>query len=169
MSALYNGAMDSGSLATLFHESIYLLVVFGIFFAIAVMKGRYAIVNIIFALYLALLVSLKFPYFDFFLTAGSPKSNAIVMIVIFSIFTILGIVLFRRHIPGDDFEGSFQHFWVKIFLAFLATALVMAYSYQALPVTELITPGSPIQALFGPEDHFFWWLIAPLIALFFII
>lgn len=161
--------MDSGSLASLVHELLYLLIVLGVFTAIAMVRGRYAIVNIIFALYLALLVSLKFPYFDAFLTTDSPRSNAIIMIVIFSVFTLLGIWLFRRHIPGDDYESAFQHFWIKLILALLATVLVMAYSYQALPVTELITPGSPIQALFGPPEHFFWWLILPLVALFFII
>ncbi len=160
--------MDTSALASLFQECLYLILVFSIFMSIAMMKGRYAIINIIFSLYLALLVSLKFPYYDFFLNAGSPSSNAVVMIVIFSIFTILGIFLFRRHIPGDDYESAFQHFWAKVFLASMATVLVMAYSYQALPVTELFTPGSPIQSLFGPEDNFFWWLVLPLIALFFI-
>jgi hypothetical protein len=152
--------MDTQSLVTIIHESLYLILV---------MKGRYAIINIIFALYLALLIALKFPYFDFFLNAGSPSSNAVVMIVIFSLFTIFGIVLFRKHIPGDDYEGAFQHFGKKLLLATMATILVMAYSYQALPVTELITPGSPIQSLFGPPEHFFWWLVAPLITLLFII
>lgn len=160
--------MDTGTLASLLHEFVYLFVVFGIFLFIALMKGRYAIINIIFALYLALLVSLKFPYFDFFLNAGSPSSNAVVMIVIFSIFTILGILLFRRHIPGDDYESAFQHFGTKLLLASMATILVMAYSYQALPVTELFTPGSPIQSWFGPSEHFFWWLVLPLLTLFFV-
>jgi steroid 5-alpha reductase family enzyme len=160
--------MDTGALATLIHELLYLLIVFGVFFSIALMKGRYAIVNIIFALYLALLVSLKFPYFDLFLNAGSPKSNAVVMVVIFSVFTILGIMLFRRHIPGDDYEFTFEHFFMKVLLAAMATILVMAYSYQALPVTELITPGSPLERLFAPEENFFWWLALPLIVLFFV-
>jgi hypothetical protein len=133
------------------------------------MKGKYAIINIILALYLALLISQRFPYYDFFLNAGSPSSNAVVMIVIFSIFTIFGIFLFRKHIPGDDYESAFQHFGKKLLLATMATVLVMAYSYQALPVTELITPGSPIQSLFGPEEHFFWWLILPLITLLFVV
>lgn len=160
--------MDTVSITSLIHEFLYLILVFSVFIAIALMKGRYAIVNIIFALYLALLVALKFPYFDFFLNAGSPSSNAVVMIVIFIVFTVLGIMLFRRHIPGDDYESAFQHFWTKLLLAGMATILVMAYSYQALPVTELFTPGSPIQSLFGPEDNFFWWLILPLITLFFL-
>jgi hypothetical protein len=160
--------MDTTALASVFHESLYLILVFSVFMAIAIMKGRYAIINIIFALYLALLVSLKFPYFGFFLNAGSPSSNAVVMIIIFSIFTVFGIMLFRRHIPGDDYESAFQHFWTKVLLASMATILVMAYSYQALPVTELFTPGSPIQSLFGPSDNFFWWLVLPLITLFFV-
>jgi hypothetical protein len=160
--------MDTGTIASFIHELLYILVVFGVFIALALMKGRYAIINIIFGLYLALLIALKFPYFDFFLTAGNPKSNAVVMIVIFAVLTILGILLFRRHIPGDDYEYAFQHFWTKVLLASMATILVMAYSYQALPVTELFTPGSPIQSLFGPSENFFWWLIAPLFILFFV-
>jgi hypothetical protein len=160
--------MDTGSLATFIHESLFLIITYSFFLAIALMKGRYAIVNIIFALYLALLVSLKFPYFSFFLNGAGASSNAMVIIVIFVFFTIVGIMLFRRHIPGDDYEGAFQHFWKKLMLAAMATILVMAYSYQALPVTDLITPGSPIQSLFAPEDSFFWWLIIPIIGLFFV-
>ncbi len=160
--------MDTSSLASFIHESVFLLATFGFFLAIALMKGRYAIINIIFALYLALLISLKFPYFSFFLNGTSPSSDAVVMIVIFAIFTIFGIMLFRRHIPGDDYEGAFSHFGKKILLAAMATILVMTYSYHALPVTELITPGSPIQSLFAPHDNLFWWLILPLIALFFV-
>lgn len=160
--------MDTGSLASLIHESVFLISVFSFFLAIALLKGRYAIVNIIFALYLALIVSLKFPYYSFFLSGESASSDAVVMIVIFTAFTIAGIMLFRRHIPGDDYESAFKHFGKKLLLASMATALVMTYSYHALPVTELITPGSPIQSLFGPEQNFFWWLIAPLLALFFV-
>jgi len=161
--------MDTQSLVTIFHESLYLILVFSIFLSIALMKGKYAIINIILALYLALLISLKFPYYNFFLNAGSASSDAVVKIFIFVIFTIFGIILFRKHIPGDDYESAFQHFGKKLLLATMATVLVMAYSYQALPVTELITPGSPIQSFFGPEQNFFWWLILPLVVLLFVV
>ncbi len=161
-------AMDSGALVTLFHESFFMILVFSVFLFIALLKGKYAIINIIFSLYLALLITLKFPYFDFFLYSD-PRTNAVVIIVLFSMFTALGVFLMRRHIPGDDYESTFHDFWKKLLLSLMATVLVMAYSYQALPVTELITPGSPIQALFGPEEHFFWWLILPILVLFFIV
>ncbi len=160
--------MDTSAVITLLHESLFMIVVFGVFLTIALIKGRYALINIILALYLALLISLKFPYFSVFLGTDSKGSDAVVMIVIFAVFTIMGVFLFRRLIPGDDFETTFHSFGKKLLFAIMATVLVMAYSYHALPVTDLITPGSPIQSLFAPEQHFFWWLILPLVALFFV-
>ncbi len=160
--------MDTGAILGLLQESLFMIVVFGLFLGLALFKGKYVIVNIILGLYLALLVTLKFPYFGYFLGTESKSTDAVVMIVIFALFTIAGTILFRRLIPGDDFETAFHHFGKKLLLATMATVLVMAYSYHALPVTDLITPGSPIHALFAPEQNFFWWLIAPIVALFFV-
>ena len=160
--------MDTSSIIGLLQESLFLIIVFCVFLIIAMVKGKYAIINTIFALYLALLVSLEFPYYDFFLNAGDTSGNAVVLIVIFIIFTGIGLFLFRKHIPGDDYENAFQHFNKKLILAIMATILIMAYSYQVLPVTELLTPGSPIHSLFAPKENFFWWLILPLVTLFFI-
>ena len=160
--------MDTSAIVGLLGESLFLLIVFAGFFTLSMWKGRYVLVNVILALYLALLVALKFPYFGIFESSDSNNSNAIVHIVLFVLFTLAGVYLFRRHIPGDDYERVFEGFGTKLLLALMATILVMAYSYHALPVTDLITPGSPIQALFGPEQNFFWWLIAPLVVLMFL-
>lgn len=159
--------MDSAYLLALLQESIYLIVVFGFFLTLALWLGRYAIINIVFALYLALLLTLKFPYFDTFLN-GTLVHDAITKIIFFTLITIAGVFLFRRHIPGDDYEKTFEFLVKKLVLAGLATILVMAFSYQALPVTELIHPGTPIQTLFEPESYFFWWLLLPIVVLFFI-
>jgi hypothetical protein len=35
-----------------------------------------------------------------------------------------------------------------------------------LPLTEFVTPGTPIQAVFAPANYFFWWLLAPLVVLY---
>ena len=159
--------MDTAGITGLLQESIYMLVVFGVFLFYAMGKGRYALVNVIFGLYLALLVALKFPYFDA-LAGVKGESGAVAKILIFIAFTIAGTMLFRRHVPGDDYEPAFQNLWKKVLLATMATVLVMAYSFHALPVTEIITPGTPIQSLFAPTENFFWWLILPLVALFFV-
>lgn len=159
--------MNTADLLILLKESLFLVVTFSVFILYAMGKGRYALINVIFALYLALLVSLKFPYYDV-LTIGGGDGVAISKILIFVAFFIVAIILFRRHIPGDDYEPAFHGLGKKILLAGMATVLVMIFSFHALPVTEIITPGSPIQSLFAPQENFFWWLIMPLVALFFV-
>ncbi len=167
LSGEYNTYMDTTDILTLLKESIFTVTVFSVFLVYAMAKGRYALINVIFALYLALLVSIKFPYFDE-LTGTGGQSAAVTKILIFVAFIVAGTMLFRRHIPGDDYEPAFQKLWIKVLLATMATVLVMAYSFHALPVTEILTPSTPIQHLFAPEQHFFWWLILPLAVLFFV-
>lgn len=159
--------MDTTDFVSLLKESIFTVSVFSVFLIYAMAKGKYALINVIFALYLALLVSIKFPYFESITGAGG-QSSAMTKIIIFVGFIIAGTMLFRRHIPGDDYEPAFHKLSTKILLALMATILVMAYSFHALPVTEILTPSTPIQHLFAPEQNFFWWLILPLATLFFV-
>lgn len=153
--------MDTEALLLILKQSLFLVVVFSTFLVYGMMRGRYALINIIFALYLALLISLEFPYYQ---TLGS----AVVKIAVFITFVIGGAFLFRRHIPGDDYEAAFQGLGKKIICAALASILVMIFSFHAFPATEIIHPGTPIQSLFASSEYFFWWLILPLVALFFL-
>ena len=159
--------MDTTDFVSLLKESIFTVTVFGVFLVYAMAKGRYALVNVILALYLALLIAIKFPYFDEIVGAGG-QSSAVTKILIFVGFTVVGTMLFRRLVPGDDYEPAFHKLSKKILLALMATILIMAYSFHALPVTEILTPSTPIQSLFAPEQNFCWWLILPLVALFFV-
>ena len=159
--------MDTHDLIALLKESIFMVSVFGVFLLYAMAKGRYALVNVILALYLALLISIKFPYYSE-LAGNGGQGGAVAKILIFLAFVIAGTILFRRHIPGDDYEPAFHGFAKKLLLATMGTILIMIFSFHALPVTEIITPGTPIQSLFAPADNFFWWLILPLITLFFV-
>ncbi len=160
--------MDVDAILGILRESLFMIAVFGGFLIFGMLRGMQAIINVILALYLALLVSLKFPYFDAILTGSDDQTNAIIMIVIFLAFTIFGYFLFCRLMSTEYREPPFRRIGKKIIFAIAATVLVMAYSYHALPVTDIITPGSPIQALFAPEQNFFWWLVAPLVALLFV-
>ncbi len=156
--------METSEIVTLIKESAFLLSTFGIFMALAMMKGRYALINIIFGLYLSLLILLEFPYYSDI----HGEYSAVSKIILFGVFVGIGTMLFRRHIPGDDYESAFHAFGKKLLLATSATILVMIFSFHALPVTEIITPGTPIQSLFASEQNFFLWLIAPLFVLFFV-
>jgi hypothetical protein len=161
--------MNFGDLFLVAYECLYFIVVFGVFVVIAVAKGRQAITNIIAALYLALLLSIEFPYYErLFAFASSPTVLAGMKLGSFLVFTIFALVLFARIMPAPFRETKLESFGKKILLSLLATVVVMVYSFTVLPVGEFLNGGTPLQILFGNEQWFFWWLIVPLGLLLFL-
>ena len=160
--------MDLGYILNFAYEIAYFLGVLVLFLVFAVSKGRQAVVNIIFGLYLALLISLVFPYYNQIFESVSGQSESTVRLVFFAILTILTTKLCARIMPDEFQEEKFESFDKKLLLAASATILVMIFSFHVLPVTELLTPGTPIQSLFAPEQYFFWWLLVPLAAIYFL-
>ncbi len=159
--------MDVSGFISVLQESLFMVIVFIGFLIYAVTSGRQAITNLILGLYFALLISIEFPYYEMLLGGtSSVKMESIVMLIVFMLFTLGATILFARLMPREYAEKKFEGFWKKILLASAATVLVMSFSYHALPVTEIITPGSPIQYLFASSQSFFYWLIVPLIVLF---
>lgn len=160
------GFMDSTTALHFLSESAYLLIVLGVFIAMSIFGGRQALINHICGLYLALLITIQFPYYDLILKELTGSSAiAIAKLVFFIIITILCTLLFKRIMPDEYREGKFESLGKKILLAIGATVLVMSFSFNVLPLTELLAPGTPVQSLFAPKEYFFWWLILPLIIL----
>lgn len=148
-------------------EISYLLLVFGIFLGFAVFKGRQAIMNLMVGLYLALLISIEFPFYDKVIGGlETAQSIAVAKLGFFAIITALTTMLFYRIMPDEFRENKFESLGKKLLLSAGATILLMIFSFHVLPVTEFLTPGTPIQSLFSPEGYFFWWLLAPLIILY---
>ncbi len=158
--------MDSTVIIHFLSESAYLLVVLFVFIAISIFRGRQALINHICGLYLALLLTIQFPYYELlFKELNHSSTIAIAKLILFLIVTILCTLLFKRIMPDEYREGKFESIGKKVALAIGATILVMSFSFNILPVTELLAPGTPVQSLFAPKEYFFWWLLAPLIIL----
>jgi hypothetical protein len=160
--------MDWNLVLNTLSELAYLLIVFGIMWFIAVFRGRQAIINLIFGLYLALLISIQFPYYDALLEGATESTSAIIKLGLFVLFAVFATWLFARVMPDEFQEGKMETMGKKILLASVATILVMIFSFNVLPVTEFLTPGTPIQSIFAPQEYFFSWLVLPLLVLFFI-
>ncbi len=159
--------MELSAVLSFINECLYLLIVLGIFMFFALKKGRQTVTNIILGLYLALLISKEFPFYGaIFNSTTTPQSEAAVMLVIFTFFTVVATMLFSRILPREYDEGMMEGFGKKLLLAIGGTILVMIFSYHVLPVTEFIHPGSPINYLFGSAEYYFYWLLVPLIILF---
>lgn len=148
-------------------ESIFVIVVFAGFLLYAIIRGRHSLINLIMGLYFALLISLEFPYYEQLLGTAAAKTEAFLRIGVFGVFTIVSTVILGRLLHQGEYDRGFYGLHRKIIYALAATVLVMAYSFHALPVTELIDPG-PIQSLFAAESSFFFWLFVPVVILFFL-
>jgi len=159
--------MDTAYIFSILQELIYILIVFGFFLGYAIFRGRQAIINLITGLYLALLISLEFPYYDILLSqATTAHSESVGKLLLFAIFTFLTTILITRVMPNEFREKKFESFGKKFLLASGGTILIMVFSFHVLPITEFLTPGTPIQSLFAPTQYFFWWLLVPLVVLY---
>ena len=158
-------AMDFSTLSALVQESIVLIAIVTGFLLFAMVKGRQSLINIIMGLYIGLLLSMVFPYTE--RLTSSTGSETAVSITIFVIAALAATLLFNRLMPTEFSERAFESFGKKLLFAAAGTVLVLAFSYQVLPLSEFIDPG-PIKALFVGEDTLFWWLLLPLVVLFFL-
>jgi hypothetical protein len=159
--------MDWGYVLTFLYEFAYFIAVFIIFFLFSILKGRQAVMNVIIGLYFALLISLEFPSYDFILSGlNSTQSIAAGQLGFFSFVTLLTTALCFRIMPDEFKEKRSESLFKKVLLAFGATTLVMVFSFNVLPVTEFLVPGTPIQSIFAPEAYYFWWLLLPLVILY---
>lgn len=159
--------MDTASLIHTLSQSAYFLIVGITFFGIGIFRGRQALINIICGLYFALLISIHFPFYDKLLGGiGQASVQAGIKLVFFIALTYLFTKLFKRLMPSEYQEGKFESFHKKILLAAGATILVLAFSFNVLPVGEFLSTETPIQMLFSTDGLFFWWLIIPFIFLY---
>lgn len=159
--------MDTTVILNYVSEIAYLLVVFGVLLTVSIVKGRQAIINLIIGLYLALLISKVFPYYPSIIgNFDSTQAIATATLLLFLLFTALTTTLMYRIMPDEFRENKFESLGKKIALAIGATVLIMIFSFQVLPITEFLNPGTPIQSLFAPTEYFFWWLLLPVFILF---
>jgi len=156
--------MNTGDILLIIQEFAYLLGVFGFFLVYSIVRGRQAVINLTVGLYFALLISLEFPYYSTILSGG--EGDSFMKVLIFGVFTVISTILMARLMPRPYQEKKFESFGKKLLLAIGGTILVMVFSFHVLPVTEFVTPGSPIQAIFSPKEYFFWWLLAPVVFLY---
>jgi len=164
---VYNENMDLTYVLNFLSEFAYLLIVFSALLFFSIAKGRQAIMNLTVGLYLALLISIQFPGYDrLFSSLESAQSLAAAKLLFFFFITLFTTLLCWRIMPDEFQEKKFESFGKKLFLTTGATILIMSFSFQVLPVTELLTPGTPLQSLFAPEVYFFWWLLVPLVILY---
>ena len=157
--------MDITSLTAFVQEFMYALLVAGFFLWFVIYRGRQSTINLIFGLYLGLLFTQNLPFRTDVST--DPVVSALITIGIFIGITVAATIVIGNLMPEPYREKKLESFGKKLFLAVAATVLVLLFSFQVLPIAELVPVTSPFSSLFNTPEYFFLWLLAPFALLYF--
>lgn len=133
------------------------LIVGGIIAAFAFYFGRNRIVPLVASLYAAIPIYTVFPYTEYITTP-------LVSIVLYFVIAFLAYIAFSG-LASFVATGSIGFINLLILSATVAGMLI-AVSIHILPVEQLYTFSAPTRALFASTEAFFFWLVAPLVAVF---
>jgi hypothetical protein len=129
--------------------------------------GRGGIISLQMSFYVGYAIYLVFPYTNFIVNSGGqPLYKALLSVVLFIIASFIPYMFINRLIAGGFGILSFVPRFV---LSFLAATFLLALAYHVFNVTHIYTFPEPMNSLFAPDQFFFWWFIAPLAGLFFLV
>lgn len=136
-------------------------------FAFTLRYGASRIIALILSIYVGLLVYLHFPYTErLLLFKGSDFNVLLSNAIIYIGFVLLIYIAINRLIWADDSEGG-KRFLQALVLSFSASALLLAFAYNILPIASFYPIEPTIERFFSSTQFFFWWLILPLIGILF--
>lgn len=146
---------------------VILLVLTVIMVLFSYKAGRGGIISLILALYAGYAVYSVFPYTDQIIAAGGTTTvKAIISAVIFGIATFVPFHFIQRLTTGGFGVLSIVP---RLALSFLAAAFLLALGYHVFDISNIYSFPAPLDSLFAPEGYFFWWFIAPLVGLLFLV
>lgn len=157
--------MDLSLVTHFIQESLFVILLASGFLVYVLYRGRQALINLIFGLYLGLLFVQNAP---FSLRSNTGEVTDIyVAIALFLAVTVAATLVIAELMPEPFREKPFESFGKKLFLVASATILAVLFSFHVIPVHELFSISSPISSVFSNPQYFFWWLLAPFVLLYF--
>lgn len=122
-------------------------------------------VSVILALVSAILLFQTFPFVTNLTVLTGAVPQALNVVGIFLLFTVGMYFLFNRYVVGDFFNAKF----LKSALFGLGiTALLLAIVHFVLPFDAIYNFSPKVDAWFGGNFGLFWWVLAPLLLVFFL-
>lgn len=136
-------------------------------FMYGVWGGRGRLVAVLFALYASKLLFDNFRFIDRFI-ANLPDSQLFFAHAgIFAALVILLSFVFAKSFSGRVMVG--ERWWQMFLLSFLEVGIAASILFSILPSRELYTFSPLVELLFASPNALFWWLLAPVPALYFAI
>ena len=129
--------------------------------------GKGGLISLTVAFYAGYAIYMIFPYTEDILDAGgSTAVKVVISIALYAAATFIPFHFIQRITSGGFGVLSFVPRFV---LSFLAAAFLLTLAYHVFHVSNIYTFPNPIDKLFAPNEYFFWWFIAPLVGLWFLV
>ena len=165
VSSLATSGVESAWL--LLGNFLVLLVLTVIMIGFSYKAGRGGIISLTIAFYAGYALYIMFPYTEDILDAGgSSMVKAVISVALYAAATFVPFHFIQRLTTGGFGVLSFVPRFV---LSFLAAAFLLSLAYHVFHVSNIYTFPNPINSLFEPKEYFFWWFIAPLVGLLFLV
>ncbi|MEA2702029.1 MAG: hypothetical protein QOE22_738 [Candidatus Parcubacteria bacterium] len=146
---------------------LILLVLTLIMIGFSYKAGKGGLISLLVSFYAGYALYIVFPYTEDILAAGgSSLVKAVISVVLYAAMTFVPFHFIQRLTSGGFGVLSFVPRFV---LSFLAAAFLLTLAYHVFHVSNIYTFPSPIDSLFAPDEYFFWWFIAPLVGLLFLV
>ncbi len=143
---------------------IALIVFIGVF-SLAYYQGRGRFIGFILSLYVGYAFYIVFP-FKSLIPTSSATVTLTADVILFLVFVFIAYSILNRIVMSDSFlVGTFG----VVILSLCITGFLLALAYHVFPVRSVYTFTHATDALFVAKTYFFWWFIAPAVALFFLV
>lgn len=160
-------AKSAGSAQVWAGNFLALLILFGLMIGFSYKAGRGGIISLLLSFYAGYAIYILFPYTNAVVGAGgSPIIKAVISIVIYAIASYVPFHFIQRLTKGGFGVLSF---FPRLVLSILAATFLLAVGYHVFHVSNVYTFPEPMNTLFGPDKYFFWWFIAPMLGLVFLV
>ncbi len=145
---------------------VVLIILTLLFFLFSRYVGRGPYVALVLALYAGYAIYAVIPSTYLAYLPSAPALTAVIVhAVLYLAFVFIFYIILRRVVVSDFiYIGLFG----LIAISFLASAFLIALAYHVFSITNVYHFNTSIANLFAPARYFFWWFIAPAIALFFL-
>lgn len=136
------------------------IILAGLVAGFAFFLGRNRLMPLIAAMYTAIPLYLFFPFQTALL------QDHYIAIALYLLFVFLSFVAFSGL---SFFMASAPRSFLRVgAMSILVAGTLLAIGIHILPLEQIYTFNSATKALFASNQSFFWWLLAPLVGLFFL-
>lgn len=141
---------------------LFFFVAVGFFYGIS--AGRAKLISFMLSVYIGGFLFDNFDFLREIIKSGSVAERFFSNVFVFFLLALALNVLFSKIIVSgaDD-----KKWWHALLISFTTSGLLFSYIFHIFPGRSVFTFSPIIQSLFASNNAFFWWLILPIVALFF--